>query len=519
VVLLLLPHCPELFLLHLGLILIGRLPAILPWPTNRIDPEKYQHNITHQLRSLPAAQLLTLPKLARNLDPGMPFIVSECPIREYERFESVFSMDLNVARAEKQNSYRFETDAPEEALFLQFSGGTTGDQKCVVVTAQMLVNQLEGLSKSLQFSHDDCVASWLPLYHDMGLIACFWLPLWNEAASIQVSATEWLLDPGMLFHFVSKYQATFCWLPNFAFDYLAAQKQKIDRTLDLSHVRAWINCSEPVRHHSFQIFTEAFSALGVRPHQCHASYAMAENVFAVTQTPLGRTPATFSRLSVEGASLDESQSSFRLLDDHYVSSGRSLDDLAFRIRRDNGQLCCDAVAGAIEIRGHSLFCGYWGEDGFQSQSLTADGWYATGDYGFTHGNDLYVIGRIKDIIITAGVNVFPEDIEALVHTVKGIYPGRVVAFGVDDAARGTESIAVVAEMRGEFNSSSAAPLERQIRRLISSVLGIALRYVRVTPERWIVKSTSGKISRRETRLRFLREFTIPGVPSRVRNQA
>ena len=102
VVLILLPHSPELFLLHLGLVLIGRLPAILAWPTNRIDPEKYQRNILHQLRSLPAAQLLTLPKLAQNLNPGMPFTVTECPINECERFESLFSVDLDVPRVEKQ---------------------------------------------------------------------------------------------------------------------------------------------------------------------------------------------------------------------------------------------------------------------------------------------------------------------------------------------------------------------------------------------------------------------------------
>ncbi len=515
VVLLLLPHSAELFLLHLGLLLIGRLPAILPWPTNRIDPEKYQHNVLHQLRSLPATQLLTLPGLARNLDPGMPFTVTECPINEFQRFESLFSMQLNVAQVEKQNAHPPGACAPEDALFLQFSGGTTGNQKCVVVTAQMLVNQLERLSQTLQFNREDGVASWLPLYHDMGLIACFWLPLWNEAASIQMAASEWLIDPGMLFHFMSKYRATFCWLPNFAFAYLAAQKERIDRTLNLAHVRAWINCSEPVRHHSFEAFREAFSGLGVRSEQCQASYAMAENVFAVTQTPLGKAPATLSRLSVKATSIDQRQTSYNLLNDRYVSSGYSLEKTAFRIRRSNGELCGDAEAGAIEIRGESLFCGYWGKDGFQSQFLTADEWYVTGDYGFAHGNDLYVIGRIKDIIITNGVNVFPEDIESLLHTVKGLYPGRVVAFGVDDEPRGTESLAVVAEMRGEFNSSSAAALEIQIRRLISSVFGIAPRYVLVTPERWIVKSTAGKISRRETRLRFLRESSSPSLTNCV----
>ena len=251
----------------------------------------------------------------------------------------------------------------------------------------------------------------------------------------------------------------------------------------------------------------------MQSEQCQASYAMAENVFAVTQTPLGRAPATFHCLSVKSTSLDQRQTSCNLKDDHYVSSGCCLEGVAFRIRRGDGSLCGDTEAGAIEIRGESLFCGYWGRDGFQSQSLMADGWYVTGDYGFAREGNLYVIGRVRDIIIINGVNVFPEDIEALVHRTKGIYPGRVVAFGVDDEARGTESLAVVAEMRGEFSSSSAAALELQIRRLISSVLGIVPRYVRVTPERWIVKSTAGKISRRETRLRFLRESSSPGVPN------
>lgn len=527
VVLLLLPHSAELFLLHLGLLLTGRLPAILAWPTNRVDPEKYQRNILHQIANLPAAQLITLPRIAENLDPGVPYEVTACRIHECERFESAFSINLDVGQVQKQSSYRTDPGMPQDALFLQFSGGTTGNQKCVVVTAPMLVNQLNRLTEALQFDQHDSVTSWLPLYHDMGLIACFWLPLWNQASSIQFAATEWLIDPGMLFHFMSKDLATFCWLPNFAFTYLAAQKKRIDTSVNLSHVRAWINCSEPVRQQSFQSFLAAFSEIGVRLDQCQASYAMAENVFAVTQTPLRTAPSTFKRMQVKGTLLDERQASQRLLDHYYVSSGSSLDGMAFRIRRADGQLCADAVPGEIEIRGESLFCGYWDKDGFHRQSLTSDGWYLTGDYGFTHHGDLYVIGRVKDIIISGGVNVFPEDIEALVNTVPGVYPGRVVAFGVDDEARGTESLAVVAEMRGEFNSSSASELELQIRRLIPSALGIPVRHVLVTPERWILKSTAGKISRRETRLRFLQElnktddgtvaarqvFPVPGTPN------
>ena len=516
VVLLLLPHSAELFLLHLGLVLIGRLPAILAWPTNRIDPEKYQHNILHQLRNLPAAQLLTLPRLAQNLNPGMPFIVTECPINEYQKFESIFSMKLEISPVEKYNVTLPEAGTPQDALFLQFSGGTTGQQKCVVITSAILTNQLKRLGKTLHLNERDGVVSWLPLYHDMGLIACFWLPLWNGIPSTQFSATDWLMHPSLLFDFMSKYRATFCWLPNFAFTYLAALKDRVGRTANLENVRAWINCSEPVRERSFNAFTEAFAALGVRPEQCQASYAMAENVFAVTQTPLGRAPMNFPRLSVQHAALDQKSTSYFLLDDQYVSSGLPLPDTSIRIRGSDLNLCPDGMAGAIEIRGESLFCGYWSRDGFQNQSLTNDGWYATGDYGFMHEDQLYVIGRTKDIIIISGVNIFPEDVEALANTVKGIYPGRVVAFSVDDEGKGTESLALAAEMRGEFDSSSAAALELQLRHVIYSVLGIAPRYVLVTPERWIVKSTAGKISRRETRLRFLRERSSHRVPGDAR---
>ena len=123
VVLLLLPHSVELFLLHIGLILRGRLPAILAWPTDRVDPGKYQRNILQQLRNLPAAQLITLPKLARSLDPGITYRVTECPIVDFERLEKSFCVELGIDRVEKQAPDGPAEDTPENALFLQFSGG------------------------------------------------------------------------------------------------------------------------------------------------------------------------------------------------------------------------------------------------------------------------------------------------------------------------------------------------------------------------------------------------------------
>ena len=138
-------------------------------------------------------------------------------------------------------------------------------------------------------------------------------------------------------------------------------------------------------------------------------------------------------------------------------------------------------------------------------TLAHNGWHATGDFGFLADGELFVIGRFKDIVIVGGNNIFPEDVEAVVNTVEGVYPGRVVAFGVEDKEFGTQSLAIVAEIKGDFNEDAAFQLEAAIRKLVLTAIGTAARYVSVVPQRWIVKSTAGKISRRETRERFVRE--------------
>ena len=505
VVLLLLPHSAELFLLHFGLILAGRLPAILAWPTNRIDPEKYQRNLLHQLRHLPAHQIVTLPRLAANLAPGLHFPATPCALENAAQLEESFRIPLPLEIPEGEPARPDRGDAPADALFLQFSGGTTGAQKAVVVTAPMLTAQLDRLRDALAFTPADGVVSWLPMYHDMGLIACLWFPLWNGAPSLQFSASDWLLHPELLFHYLERYRGTFCWLPNFAFSYLAAQRERMKGTHALGHVRAWIDCSEPVRLRSFREFAEAFRPWGVEMEALQASYAMAENVFAVTQTPLGCAPPTFPRNRVRHPAADLTRHAFDLLDDVYVSSGRILDGMHVRVAGREGQPCGEGEPGNILLRTGCLFSGYWTSDGFLTGSISADGWYTTGDYGFLAGGQLYVIGRLKDIIIVGGQNIFPEDVEVVVNSVAGIYPGRIVSFGIPDEQLGTEALTVVAELRGAYDPAAAAELEREIKRLVLSTVGIAPRYVAVVPERWIVKSTAGKISRRDTRERFAAE--------------
>jgi acyl-CoA synthetase (AMP-forming)/AMP-acid ligase II len=346
--------------------------------------------------------------------------------------------------------------------------------------------------------------SWLPLYHDMGLIGCLWFPLWSGALSVQMAASDWLLEPDLLFKHVDASGATFCWLPNFAFSYLAAQRERMRGPFALGGMRAWINCSEPVRQKSMHAFADGFADWGVRRSQLQASYAMAESVFAVTQTPLGAVPTVVDRQSVVRSHTRYSPLAFDLIDDIFVSSGRPIDGM--RVRVANAGVSSPAgECGEIQISSDCLFSGYWGADGYVTSAFTADGWYSTGDFGFLRGGELFVIGRTKDVVIIGGQNVFPEDVETIVNTVPGIYPGRVIAFGVGDEQMATESLVVIAEQRGPYDRDGAIALQRHIQQLVLATIGIAPRLAYVVPERWIVKSTAGKLSRRDTRERFLAE--------------
>ncbi|HUL32873.1 MAG TPA: AMP-binding protein [Candidatus Eisenbacteria bacterium] len=504
VVLLLLPHSQELFLLQLGLVLCGHIPAVLAWPTNRVDAEKYQRNLVHQLSHLPADQLITLPRLAGNLRGSLPYPVAGLAIENAAGFEKIFPA-APVMRNLERGEFPVHNATPDpDTVFLQFSGGTTGAQKAIVVTSGMLCAQFRDLAEALAFSPSDTVVSWLPMYHDMGLIACYWLPLWHGASSLQMAANDWILNPGLLPKYIQRFRGSICWLPNFAFSYLSQRREQLPAH-NLASMRAWINCSEPVRLKSLQQFASSFADCGVRQETLQASYAMAETVFAITQTKLGEPPATIPRAQVRRANHAHSDLAFDLLDPVYVSSGRPLCGTEVRIVAPDGSLCPEAAPGEIHVRAPSLFSGYWGARGFQTHSLN-DGWHATGDFGFLSGCELFVIGRFKDIIIVGGNNIFPEDVEAAVNTLDGIYPGRVVAFGVEDPEIGTQSLAVVAEMQGEFLEDAAQALEAAIRKLVLTTIGTAARHVAAVPRRWIVKSTAGKISRGETRERFLREF-------------
>jgi acyl-CoA synthetase (AMP-forming)/AMP-acid ligase II len=370
-----------------------------------------------------------------------------------------------------------------------------------MLSHRAVLEHVRRYSESIRLEEEDKIASWLPLYHDMGLIAAFYVPLTAGVPIVQIDPFEWVKAPVILLEALSREKATLSWLPNFAYNLLADRVHEDDLDgLSLESVRMLVNCSEPVRAESHEKFYRRYSPFGFRREALGACYAMAETTFAVTQTSPGCAAKV---LCVDREEL--SRGIVRITEDTRraracVSSGVTISGCETRIVGESGEDLPDERVGEIVIRSTSLFNGYRNNPEKTAEVLM-EGWYYSGDYGFRHGDEYYVIGRKKDLIIVAGKNVYPEDIEDAIGQVKGLIPGRVVAFGLEDDELGTEQICVVAEtsVEGEMGMKSlrAAIVEAGMQ------MDVTISRAYLVPPRWLIKSSSGKPSRRENKERAL----------------
>jgi fatty-acyl-CoA synthase len=366
----------------------------------------------------------------------------------------------------------------------------------------LLHDQLVSYASALELSPADRIISWLPLYHDMGLVACLLMPFVFRLPLIMFAPMEWVMDPSPFLEAMGQEMATLCWLPNFAFSFLASRVQPTNR-LDFSSVRALINCSEPVRAESMDAFLGRFASRGLRPEALHTCYAMAESTFAITQTTERAPPKRIlvSKSAFGRGQIEPSSSGERIL----VSCGTPIPATDVKVVDDGGDICAEGTIGEIRVRGSSVMDGYLDARANlnSGRPVFVDGWYCTGDLGALREGHLYVTGRRKDLIIVGGVNVYPEDIEAAASELHGIHAGRAVAMGLLDERLGTERLVVVAEAEGAIEATDREKLELAVRAAAVAVSGIAPHKVFVVPPKWIVKSTAGKISRVETKDRVL----------------
>ena len=495
-------HNPFFYPLYLGVSGTGALPAVLAYPNPRLHPDKFRQGLAGMSERSGLDHIFT----EKDLEPIIrPFVESE----QSTVNDLLFPLQWDLDKVDiKENYEELESIRnsilPSEPLLLQHSSGTTGIQKPVVLSHKAILQHVNNLADSLQLNEDDIVASWLPLYHDMGLIGCFHTPLAFGIPIIQLDPFEWVLAPVILLEAISQEKATFAWLPNFAYNILADKVKEHElEGISLSSIKMLINCSEPVRSESHNKFASRFSNYGFNSSALGASYAMAETTFAITQTERN---IRAKEVNVDRNKL--SQGVVEIITDPNnpntrtcVSSGKLINGCALKIVDDNRNQVGDYIVGEIAVKSVSMFDGYRNYPEKTAAVLDSEGWYYTGDYGFVHQDEVYVIGRKKDIIIVAGKNIYPEDVEDIIGKVNGVIPGRVVAFGEDDPELGTEQISIVAET----NLSSVSEKKKLKLEIIKAGIDVDINIHKVylVPSRWLIKSSAGKPSRKANKERIL----------------
>ena len=474
----------------LASVLAGGVPGILTPPTPKLDPAKYWSDLASILATYRAFVVFGTGVFANSPADSRFF--------GYDGTDFGSSRDRVDVGAASAWSPPASRDSGAPFVFQQ-SSGTTGLRKGVLLDEGTVLQQLESYAQAIHLDRGDAIVSWLPLYHDMGLVAVLLQSIYHAIPLAITSPFAWLVEPAWLFKAIERHRATLCWLPNFALDLLARRVSPADFTgATLASLRLVVNCSEPVLPSSVQHFGAAFAAIGLRPQALSSCYAMAENAFAVTQTPPG-SPIVIETIDWQIA--DARARAVPAANGRMIAgSGRAIAGTEVCIAESTGRPCGDGDIGEVWVRGASLMTGYVGI-GAERCVIDAEGWYRSGDLGYLRNGTLFVIGRGDDMIIRGGRNINPAYLEAAAATVEGIKPGRIAAFGIANDAEGTDDVVVVAE-----RDPTAAADDRSLRsRIVAACIaatGIAPQRVDIVEPAWLVKSSSGKVARRACRTKW-----------------
>ena len=392
----------------------------------------------------------------------------------------------------------------DDLALLQYTSGSTGTPKGVEITHQSMIWNLKGIGRGMRAVEGDKVVSWLPLYHDMGLIGGWLWPLSNGCEHVVMATEVFLANPFFWLQAMTQIKATITVAPNFGYALCVKRiKDEMMGALDLSNLRVALCGAEPIDAAVMAAFHDQFAKAGLNPNILVPVYGLAEATLAVTFSEPESTVISMTldrrKLEVDGLVEEVPPGTAGAL--AVVCVGAPLLDSEVCIVGDDGRRLPDRVQGEIVARSGSLMRGYFGRPEASVQALR-DGWLHTGDLGFLEEGRLFVTGRIKDLIITYGRNFYPHDIEWLAADVKGVRTGCVAAFGVSNAEVSTEEIVVIAETRAT-EREALVQMRREIRKLLISTIECNPKHIVLVSPRKVPKTTSGKIRRVEARRQFL----------------
>ncbi|MFI5669382.1 amino acid adenylation domain-containing protein [Streptomyces sp. NPDC051704] len=484
-VLLLLPPTAEFAYAFLGCLQAGVIAVPLSLPAN----ESALHRVAGVAR-----------------DCGARAILSVAPVREYLAATPVGSLDLTWIDVETLSGSAGAVPdiASDDVAFLQYTSGSTRAPRGVIVTHGNLMDNEAAINRAFGVRPDSTVVSWLPLHHDMGLIGGLLQPLYAGARAVILDPLTFLRRPMSWLETISTERADVSGGPNFAYDLCVRKSSAEEREgLDLSSWRVAFNGASPVLPRTLRSFTETFEGNGFRAEAHTPCYGLAEATLLVASTEADEPSASrsFDVASLEaGTAVAGSEGAAREL-----ISYRLPDHTILRIvDRDTGERVADGRIGEICVAGAGNGAGYWGdpEASRRTFGLPVEGelFLRTGDLGFVVDGRLYVTGRLKDLVISRGRNLHPEDMEADVAAAHpALRPGCGAIFGTDD----DDVLVVVQEVRAEVSEEQYPHLIQRIRGVLARNYGVRAHTVVLAPPGTVTKTSSGKVQRFAAKQRFL----------------
>lgn len=383
----------------------------------------------------------------------------------------------------------------DPVAFLQFTSGSTSVPKGVQVTHRSLAANLEMIREAAHIDRNSCVVTWLPVYHDMGLIGTVLNAITLPCKLVVLPPVAFLKKPGLWLDLISEFKGTHTAAPNFAYG-LAVKRVPDVNGMDLSSMTTFICGAEPVLPQTMEKFVNHYRSAGLDPGAMVPAYGLAEATLAVTFTPFMRGIVT-DDVDIDLLSSGIAKAGGEGRNIRIVSCGVPMNGLSVRIVSENEELLQERMVGEIQVQGSAVSPGYVGDEQETLASRTKDGWLRTGDLGYLANGELFVCGRIKDVIIIRGKNFHAHDIEHVASEVEGVRTGNVIAFGIQREAG--ESLILVAETKMENQSEEIA---KKVRARVAMSIGITPDQVLVVPAGTLPKTSSGKLKRSETRKLF-----------------